>query len=146
MRERLRGHARGIALMLVGMLMAAVLITPAGAHVTRNVGHVWGHIKPRVLGLLGNYYTRSQSESRFLSDVQRVTTTYTLAPDSSTHSADANCPSGRILTGGGYDMSGPGTQWWEWQSGPLDANTWRVRAYNQSSDTATLRVTAICAR
>ncbi len=146
MRHWLKGHARGLALALVGAMCAMVLITPAGAHINRRVGHAWSHIKPKVLNLLRNYYTKSQSESRFLSDVQRVTTSYNVAPGSVTQSADAHCPPGKVLTGGGYDMSGPNTQWWEWQSGPLDGDTWRVRGNNASAFNVTLDVTAICAR
>ena len=56
---------RGRVLMLVaGLLAAAILISPAGAHVTTGFAHLWSkHIKPKVTDLV---YTKKQSNARFL--------------------------------------------------------------------------------
>jgi hypothetical protein len=57
-------NARGLGLVLVGLLMGALLITPATAHFTQNTKHLGKHawrqfIKQKV-------YTRARSDARFL--------------------------------------------------------------------------------
>lgn len=57
------GRKRGVALLLVGMVLGAALITPAGAHVT-SVTHSW---KKHFLPLAKKaFYTKTQSNARYL--------------------------------------------------------------------------------
>jgi hypothetical protein len=55
---------RDLAMLLAGMAIAGLLITPAGAHVTTSVTHLWTkHIKPQVTKLV---YTKTQSNAKYL--------------------------------------------------------------------------------
>ena len=55
---------RDLVLLLVGGLLAAMLITPAGAHVGGTVGHLW---KQHLLPLAKkSFYTKAQSDGRYL--------------------------------------------------------------------------------
>jgi len=59
-----QGRVR-IALVIAGLVMGALLISPAGAHVSDNVGHLWKqHIKPLAMK---TFYTKKQSNQRFQS-------------------------------------------------------------------------------
>ena len=56
MNKRFEGRSR-IALLVVGVMIGGMLLTPAGAHVGGTVGHLWkSHLKAKVLKL--NYQTR----------------------------------------------------------------------------------------
>lgn len=64
MKALLLRHRRDVSLLLLGGVLASVLITPAGAHVTQSVSHLWtGHIKSKVTSLV---YTKTQSNARYL--------------------------------------------------------------------------------
>jgi hypothetical protein len=55
---------RDVLMLLTGVLVAGILISPAGAHVGGTVAHLWGqHIKPRVTNLV---FTKTQSDARYL--------------------------------------------------------------------------------
>jgi hypothetical protein len=64
---------REIALMIVGVLIGAIMLSPASAHVGGTPGHLWTkHLKPLAKQLFytktqsnGRYYTKTQSNSRF---------------------------------------------------------------------------------
>ncbi len=43
---------RLVGLAAVGVIFASVGIQPAGAHITRKVGHAWKHLKPKALALI----------------------------------------------------------------------------------------------
>lgn len=63
MAETKTGHKRGIALVLVGMVLGAALITPAGAHIS-SVSHTW---KKHFLPLAKKaFYTKTQSNAKYL--------------------------------------------------------------------------------
>ena len=64
MPEFFRRRRRDVLLMVVGAMAAAVLITPAGAHVGGTVGHLW---KQHLLPLAKkSFYTKSASDARYL--------------------------------------------------------------------------------
>lgn len=63
-RRTLKGRLRPAALFTAGIVVGALLLSPVGAHVGKNVGHLWRkHIKPRVLA---GWYTKAQSDARFI--------------------------------------------------------------------------------
>lgn len=54
---------RGVALLGLGLVLGTLLVSPAGAHVSSNVGHVWTkHFKPLAQKL---FYTKAQSDARY---------------------------------------------------------------------------------
>lgn len=67
MGEQKNGRRRGIALLLVGMVLGAALISPAGAHIG-SVKHTWReHFLPLAKKA---FYTKKQSNERFLGNVR----------------------------------------------------------------------------
>ena len=58
------GGKRQLSFLVIGILIGAIFISPAGAHVGSAVGHLWrDHIRPKVKALV---YTKAQSDARFL--------------------------------------------------------------------------------
>jgi hypothetical protein len=56
---------------VVVLVTVVMLLTPAGAHVTDSVSHLWtGHIKPLATKL---FYTKSQSDGRFVRQAAKKT-------------------------------------------------------------------------
>ena len=54
---------RGVALLSLGLVLVAMLATPAGGHVGTSVNHLWAkHMKPLAVKL---FYTKSQSDARY---------------------------------------------------------------------------------
>ena len=54
---------RGVALFCLGLVLVAMMGTPAGAHVGTSVGHLWGkHLRPLAVKL---FYTKKQSDARY---------------------------------------------------------------------------------
>ena len=54
-----------MGLLIAGAVIGAVMITPAGAHISSTVGHLWNdHIKGEVTDLV---YTKAKANDRFLS-------------------------------------------------------------------------------
>jgi hypothetical protein len=65
---------RNIALLLVGLVLGAALITPAGAHVGGSVGHVW---KKHMLPLAKKaFYTKTQSNARYMPKSAKTVVAY----------------------------------------------------------------------
>lgn len=65
MRDWVRRHRRDVLLMLVGAMVAATFITPAGAHISDSVSHLWDqHVKSLVEQ---DFYTKQQSNNRYQS-------------------------------------------------------------------------------
>jgi hypothetical protein len=62
-------RSRGwLALMLAGVLLGGLLLTPAGAHVTSDVGHLWRkHLRPLAKK---NFYTKRQTYSKAQADTR----------------------------------------------------------------------------
>ena len=61
----MRGHIRrrDLIFLVTGALVAAIFISPAGAHVGGTIAHLWAkHIKPKVTKLV---YTEAESDARF---------------------------------------------------------------------------------
>ena len=60
-------------------------------------------------------------------------------------SGSATCPSGKILTGGGFFVTGETVRFVHvTDSHPADANTWSVRAFNEGNLDANLHPYALC--
>jgi hypothetical protein len=64
---------------------------------------------------------------------QVVTATATAAPGSDTATAEAFCPQGELLTGGGYVVNSTSTDWRIWVDAPLDDAAWVVEPANFST-------------
>ena len=47
-----RVASRSQAAFVTGLLVGLLLVAPVGAHVTRNVAHVWNHLRPKVAGVV----------------------------------------------------------------------------------------------
>jgi hypothetical protein len=77
----LRG-VRGISLVVVGIFLGATLLTPAVAHVTDSIAHLFSHTDQR-------YYKKVTANARFL--------------------PGATVPAGRTIRGTFTQRSGPGT-------------------------------------
>lgn len=61
---KVKPSKRDVVMLLTGVVVAGILISPAGAHVGGTVAHLWGdHIKPKVTALV---YTKTQSNARYL--------------------------------------------------------------------------------
>ena len=55
---------RDLGLLVAGAIVASLLVSPVGAHVTDSISHVWtGHIKAKVQKLA---FTKAQSDSNFV--------------------------------------------------------------------------------
>jgi hypothetical protein len=66
---------RGVALLCLGLVLVAVAGTPAGAHVSTNVNHLWTkHMKPLAMKL---FYTKKQSNTRYYTKSQADARYYT---------------------------------------------------------------------
>lgn len=76
---------------------------------------------------------------------QVVTATVTAAPGSDTATAEAFCPQGELLTGGGYVVNSTSTDWRIWVDAPLDDAAWVVEPANFSSQPLSFSAYAICA-
>lgn len=56
------GRAK-IALIAAGVVIGAIVISPAGAHISKSVDHLWNnHLKAKVAGLT---YTKRAADNRF---------------------------------------------------------------------------------
>jgi hypothetical protein len=76
--------------------------------------------------------------------VQIVTESIQIAPNTESGIA-VDCPSGTILTGGGFSHFGAGSQLHIIQSIPVDENTWQVFGENQNTAaTFSLGAYALC--
>jgi hypothetical protein len=73
-----------------------------------------------------------------------VSTTVT-APGMETAEADATCPAGELLTGGGYTSTGSATDWRIYLDAPINTSTWTVEPVNFSANPLTFTSYAICA-
>jgi hypothetical protein len=113
-----------VTALAVGAVLAAALIAPAGAHVGGTVDHLWGapgHIKSKATKL---FYTKTQSNSRFLNTGETAANSSALqgrnwaqfgadirvnvvAGDSvgagGFDSTIATCPAGYVAISGGVD-------------------------------------------
>ena len=76
---------------------------------------------------------------------QVVTATATAAPGSDTATAEAFCPQGELLTGGGYVVNSTSADWRIWVDGPLDDAAWGVEPVNFSAQPLSFSAYAICA-
>jgi hypothetical protein len=76
---------------------------------------------------------------------QVVTTTVTAAPGSDTATAEAFCPQGELLVGGGYVVNSTSTDWRIWVDAPLDDAAWVVEPTNFSTQPLSFSAYAICA-
>ena len=76
---------------------------------------------------------------------QVVTATATAAPGSDTATAEAFCPQGELLTGGGYVVNSTSTDWRIWVDAPLDDAAWVVEPVNFSTQPLSFTAYAICA-
>ena len=63
MKKLFSSRRRSVALLLVGIMFGGLLISPAGAHVNERVGHLWGHIRPRVIALIEGESRRERATS-----------------------------------------------------------------------------------
>jgi hypothetical protein len=76
-------------------------------------------------------------------EVHTVTTTVNIPPDQD-GKVEAICPTGEIVTGGGFGVTGPGV--YVQESAPLSGVAWRILADNQNPDnTIGVRAYALCA-
>lgn len=76
---------------------------------------------------------------------QVVTATVTAAPGSDTATAEAFCPQGELLVGGGYVVNSTSTDWRIWVDAPLDDAAWVVEPANFSTQPLSFSAYAICA-
>jgi hypothetical protein len=76
---------------------------------------------------------------------QVVTATVTAAPGSDTATAEAYCPQGELLVGGGYVVNSTSTDWRIWVDAPLDDAAWVVEPVNFSTQPLSFSAYAICA-
>jgi len=54
---------RGVALLVLGLVLGTMLVTPAGAHVSTSMTHLWSkHLRPLAVKV---FYTKSQSDARY---------------------------------------------------------------------------------
>lgn len=58
-RSNVSGRWRSLALVLAGLLAGTLFLGTAGAHVTDKVGHLWKHLKNRVIKLSDKHYSES---------------------------------------------------------------------------------------
>jgi len=115
-------------LLVVGVLIGVFLLTPAGAHVGRRVGHLFNeHIKPRVgYEVVTASITVPANESEFLS---------------------ASCPAGKRPSGGGVSslQSNGGHSTFQRVIGSFpDGSGWTALVRNDAPDARTASVYAIC--
>ena len=157
MGEKKSGRRKGIALLLMGMVLGAALITPAGAHVGGTVSHLWTqHIKPKVTSLV---YTKAQSNARYLGNTVTVVASDTVA-NGGFATLTVDCPTGYTAVGGGVDPFGVLTMDVT-SSNPLIQDTrtlltgdgqqgkatgWMGAVTNTSGSTKSYKVSVICAR
>jgi hypothetical protein len=75
---------------------------------------------------------------------QVVSTTVTAAGNE-TAEADATCPAGELVLGGGYTVSGSATDWRIYLDAPINNSTWTVEPINFDANPLTFTSYAICA-
>jgi hypothetical protein len=62
-----------------------------------------------------------------------------------TAEADAMCPAGELLLGGGYTITGSATNWRIYLDAPINNSTWTVEPVNLDANPLTFTSYAICA-
>jgi hypothetical protein len=75
---------------------------------------------------------------------QTVIATATAAA-TETGEAEATCPAGELLTGGGYTISGTSTDWQVYVDAPANSTTWLVEPVNFAAQPLDFSAYAICA-
>jgi hypothetical protein len=75
---------------------------------------------------------------------QTVSTTV-IAAGNETAEADATCPAGALLVGGGYTVTGAATDWRIYLDAPLNNSTWAVEPINFDANPLTFTAYAVCA-
>lgn len=122
-------RARGLGIFLVGALAGSLLITPAAAHVSNSVNHLFNtHVKPKLAyELVSAQVTVAAGDNEFLS---------------------VSCPGNKVPVGGGIDTLQPNGGHQSLmriiESYP-DSNGWQGFVFNGAPDPNNAHVWAICA-
>jgi len=66
------------------------------------------------------------------------------APPLMTQEADASCPAGELLTGGGYEVESVSSNWSVYLNAPSASNVWTVEIDNEVPVTTTYDSSAVC--
>ena len=100
--KRSRGWRHDVALILVGAVIAGAFVTPAGAHVTSEIGHLWKkHIKPLAAK---SFYTKKKANKRFLTKKGKAANADKIDGLDST-ALQKDCTDGAFLASGFVDES-----------------------------------------
>jgi len=74
----------------------------------------------------------------------QVVTTAVNVPANETGEADATCPAGELLTGGGYEVDNVSSNWSIYLNAPTSSDTWTAEIDNEVPVTTTYNSFAVC--
>jgi len=97
---------KGVGLVIVGMVLGAALVTPAGAHID-SIAHTWSkHFKPLAKKV---FYTKKQSNGRFLKKTAKAANSEKVdGINSSDLLPGGSLPEGATIRGIYTQVAGPG--------------------------------------
>jgi hypothetical protein len=140
---------RAVALLAAGLAIGVTMMaTPAMSHVGGTVGHLWkDHIKPRADARYVNAVagTDKASVADKLGAITIVRSEWTTLPANGEVGAEATCPAGTYVVGGGaWSFAGSPDPYVN-TSYPETATRWQVYVWNPTaSTTLQTRAYAVC--
>lgn len=129
----------GASIAILALVLAATLVTPAGAHVTGKFGHLWNkHIAPKL------------ASEGFVSGPHVVEEEVAVPNGSADYYSSTQlaieCPAGESVLGGGYYAGTVHQAFSVATNRPNAAGTaWELYLHNETGFTVTVRGYAICA-
>ncbi len=168
-RDRWTRGWRGVLLLVIGVYIGAILITPAVAHVGDRVGHLWrDHLRARVINLgdprwvntteaAGGDLTGTHADLQIAPAAIRyadlgvsswIFNTANVANNTS-GTVFAGCGAGQVAISGGASWDVPGAGTTITLSRPSfdaegNAGSWRVDGHNSSGATRALTAHVLC--
>jgi hypothetical protein len=144
--------ARSVAFLFVGMVVGALVVPPAAAHISNSFAHLWGdHIKEK-------------ADKRYTGDTKIVVTEKITVEDGDFGGRELFCPSDYEAISGGIE-GGNVLDWSVTASGPIfgeqgnhkrlwakragtygSAQGWLAYIRNNAGGESTARVAVVCAK
>jgi hypothetical protein len=154
--QRRFGKLQTAVLIVIALVMGANLISPAVAHVTRRLNHLYKHLDPRYVntnetagGDLSGPHANLQIGANAVHASEFGNATVTVGPavpiaNNTVVSATLNCPAGTRMLSGGALKSGAGPGMLMQENHPDTTNQWSVEYWNITGAPQTFNVIVHC--